>query len=294
MLEISIAAEKIASIGSFTITNSLLSTWIVMAILFFLSFFATRNMKMVPGGLQSIMEMIIGGFYDFYGQIIGKHIKSFFPLIMSFFMFIIIANWFGLLPGVGTIGFHETVHKTAVVAAPQTIAETKETNVHETATTEAQETAGTTAEKPETKFVPLLRGATADINMTLALALIAVCCMQYFGFKMSGIWYGQRFVDFSNPIKWFIGVLEIVSETSKIISFAFRLFGNIFAGEVLLSVMAFLMPFILPLPFLGLELFVGFIQALVFSMLVAVFLNVGVSEGEHLAHQHAHAGNHSK
>jgi F-type H+-transporting ATPase subunit a len=294
MLEISIAAEKIASIGTFTVTNSLLSTWIVMAILFLLSFFATRNMSMVPGGLQSIMEMIVGGFYDFYGQIIGKHIKSFFPLIMSFFLFIIIANWFGLLPGVGTVGFHETIHKNAEVTVQKAIEENVVADTHDAVATETNEAPAAVTEKTETKFVPLLRGATADINMTLALAIIAVCAIQFFGFKMSGIWYAQRFINVTNPINFFIGALEIVSEVSKIISFAFRLFGNIFAGEVLLSVMAFLMPFLLPLPFLGLELFVGFIQALVFSMLVAVFLNVGVAEGEHLAHQHAGAHAHSK
>jgi F-type H+-transporting ATPase subunit a len=255
----------------------------------------------------------VGGFYDFYGQIIGKHIKSFFPIIMSFFLFIIIANWLGLLPGVGTIGFHEVVHEKNIektqesdkheeITKDSVMEETVTKTAHGELTEEVHDTTEPVAEvsavshaeeKPEMKFVPLLRGATADINMTLALAVIAVLAIQYFGFKMSGIWYAQRFIDVSNPINFFIGILEIVSETSKIISFAFRLFGNIFAGEVLLAVMAFLMPFIAPLPFLTLELFVGFIQALVFSMLVAVFLNVAVSHGEHLAHQHKSASKHT-
>ena len=130
------------------------------------------------------------------------------------------------------------------------------------------------------EFTPLLRAATADLNMTIGLAVISIFAIQYFGFKTLGIHYSGRFLNFSNPIYFFLGFLEIISELSKILSFAFRLFGNIFAGEVLLAVIAFLMPFIVPLPFLALELFVGFIQALVFSMLTAVFLNVAVSHGE--------------
>ena len=126
-------------------------------------------------------------------------------------------------------------------------------------------------------FVPLLRGPTADLNMTIALAITAVIAMQYFGFKTLGIKYGTRFISFKGPIDFYVGILEIISDVSKVISFAFRLFGNIFAGEVLLSVMAFLMPFLVPLPFLGLELFVGFIQALVFSTLTSVFINVAVA-----------------
>jgi F-type H+-transporting ATPase subunit a len=269
MLRISIAAEKIGELWGLPITNSLLTTWLVMALLVLLAYLATRKMSLVPSSIQSVFEMIVGGLYDFFGQIAGKHIAEFFPLLGSIFLFVIVANWVGLLPGVGTVGFYETK-----IAEPVNI----ESQVAENAVTEEKE------------FVPLLRGATADINTTLALAIMAVLSIQYFGFKTAGIRYTTRFIDLSNPINFFIGILEIVSETSKIVSFAFRLFGNIFAGEVLLAVMAFLMPFIAPLPFLTLELFVGFIQALVFSMLTAVFMNVAVSHGEHDTHtQQAHA-----
>jgi F-type H+-transporting ATPase subunit a len=275
MLNISIAAEKIASIGGFPITNSLLATWVAMLILVVFSLFSTRKMTLVPSSLQSIAEMIVGGIYDFYKSVVGDRIKILFPLLATFFLFIITANWFGLLPGVGTIGFYENkpVVNEISTTAPETSANSK------------------TEPKTEAEFVPLLRGANADINMTLAMAIIAVCAIQYFGFKAAGMHYAKRFINLSNPINFFIGVLEIVSDTSKIISFAFRLFGNIFAGEVLLAVMGFLMPFIAPVPFLTLELFVGFIQALVFSMLAAVFMTVAISEGEHLAHsaEHSHA-----
>jgi F-type H+-transporting ATPase subunit a len=238
MPHISLAAEKIGSVFGFPITNSLLATWVVMAILLVFSLLATHNMTLVPRGLQSIAEMIVGGLYDFFTSAVGKHIKQFFPLIASFFLFIVTANWFGLLPGVGTIGFYE---------------------------------AG--------KFVPLLRGSDTDLNMTLGLAIISIVAIQYFGFKTLGFHYSTRYINLKGPIDFFLGFLEIISQLATIVSFAFRLFGNIFAGEVLLTVMAFLIPFIVPLPFMALELFVGFIQALVFSMLTAAFLNVAVSHG---------------
>jgi len=236
MLEISLSAEKIASIGSFPITNSLLATWIVMAILILFGLYIKNTISLVPSHIQSMAEMVISALYTFFESIMGHHIKKVFPLIASLFLFIILANWMGLLPGFGTIGFHEGE-----------------------------------------KFVPLLRGATADLNTTIALAVIAFFAIQYFGFASLGIPYSKRFLNFSNPIMFFVGLLEIISDVSKVISFAFRLFGNIFAGEVLLAVMAFLMPFIVPMPFFMMELFVGFIQALVFSTLTAVFINVAVA-----------------
>lgn len=239
MPQISLAAEKIGFVFGFPITNSLLATWVVMAILIIFSIAATRKMTLLPTGIQSIAEMVVGGLYDFFTSVVGKHIKQFFPLIASFFLFIVVANWFGLLPGVGTVGFYE---------------------------------AG--------KFIPLLRGSNTDLNMTIGLAIISIIAIQYFGFKTLGFHYSTRFVNFKGPIDFFLGILEIISQLASIVSFAFRLFGNIFAGEVLLTVMAFLIPFIVPLPFMALELFVGFIQALVFSMLTAAFLNVAVSHGE--------------
>jgi F-type H+-transporting ATPase subunit a len=163
-----------------------------------------------------------------------------------------------------------------VPAAPVT----EHTQKAEGAGSGASEPAGVTEKEAEVEFKPIFRASTADLNMTLALALIAVIAIQYFGFQVVGFHYSSKFINFKNPIEFVLGILEFLSELSRIISFTFRLFGNIFAGEVLLAVMAFLMPFIVPLPFLMLELFVGFIQALVFSMLTAVFLNVAVSHGK--------------
>lgn len=286
MLHISLSAEKIASIGSFPITNSLLSTWAVMAILVGLSLWVRRSVKLVPSHVQSVAEILIGGLYDFFESVMGHHAKQAFPLLASLFLFIITANWMGLLPGVGTIGFYETPvvshsqtdhgEKAVVSAVDGSVVEHNQPGA-------VREISGREFETKETehveekKFVPLLRGATADLNMTIALAIVAFFAIQYFGFATLGIHYSARFFNFQNPIMFFVGILEIISDISKVISFAFRLFGNIFAGEVLLTVIAFLMPFLVPTPFVMLELFVGFIQALVFSTLTAVFINVAVA-----------------
>lgn len=129
--------------------------------------------------------------------------------------------------------------------------------------------------------VPLLRGGTADLNITLGLAIFSVVSIQFYGYKILGLKYFRKFFNFSNPINFFVGFLELISEFAKIMSFAFRLFGNIFAGEVLLAVIAFLLPLAGPLPFLGLEIFVGFIQALVFATLTLVFINIAVTSEHH-------------
>lgn len=240
-LHISLAAEQIFTLfGFLPVTNSLLTTWLVMAFLVGASAIGTSTMRLVPGYFQSLLEIAVEGVHSIISGILHEKTRRFFPLLATFFFFIIFSNWAGLLPGVGTIGIRE----------------------HE-------------------EFIPLFRAGTADLNTTLALALIAVGFVQYMGFATLGTQYLKRYINLSNPVNFFIGVLEIVSEFSRILSFAFRLFGNIFAGEVLLVVIAGLMPLLLPLPFLGMELFVGFIQALVFTMLTTVFLSLATTDEGH-------------
>jgi F-type H+-transporting ATPase subunit a len=272
MPHISLAAETIGSLWGIPVTNALLTTWLVMLLLVVLSLTVTWRMRRIPSNKQLVGELLVGGLYDFFGSVTGKNVKQFFPLVASIFIFVIVANWVGLLPGVGTIGFFHTDKKAEIVHEEKAMPVVGENDVAEALVVE-EETAH------EAEFTPLLRGATADLNTTLALALVAVLGIQYFGFRNLGFGYGTKFINLKGPIDFFLGILELVSEISRVISFAFRLFGNIFAGEVLLAVIAFLGPFLLPLPFLGLELFVGFIQALVFAMLTAVFLNVAVSHG---------------
>ncbi|MBI3384890.1 F0F1 ATP synthase subunit A [Candidatus Gottesmanbacteria bacterium] len=242
MLHISLTAEKIAEIGGFPITNSLFTTWLVMGVLITLVFLTRSRLALVPSRFQVVMEGLVGGLYNLFESVTGERTKLYFPLVGTLFIFIIFTNWIGLLPGFGTIGFK-------MVQGGKEI------------------------------FTPIFRSGNADLNTTFALALISVLTIQFFGIKTLGLTYFKRFLNLKSPVYFFVGILDIVSEFSKIISFAFRLFGNIFAGEVLLAVIAFLMPVIAPIPFLGLEVFVGFIQALVFSMLTAAFLSAATASG---------------
>ncbi len=324
---ISVAAETITTIGSFPITNSLISTWVVMTFLFIFGWFAGKNVKKRPDRFQVFVELVVGGMYDFFRKLGGKHGDKFAPLIITFFFFIVISNWFGLLPGVGTIGFFEKqkddhtsnslfFHK--VVAGDNTshdnvnLLDKTHTEIgNESEATDAYESfIGEAGEQKQDgkdkhtgkdshhgpKFVPLFRGPTADLNTTLGLGIIAFFAIQYFGLSIAGVSYIKRFLDFRSPIYLFVGILEAVSDLSKILSFGFRLFGNIFAGEVLLAIMAFLFAFLLPIPFYGLEIFVGLVQGLVFAMLTTVFTTIAVAHGEHMSGHHgdhAHEGHHS-
>jgi len=245
-MHISIAAERIFNIFGMPITNTLLMSWITMAVLIIVSVLATRKLKLIPKGLQNFVESIIEFILNFIDQITGsrKQSEKFFPLVTTIFIFILFSNWLGLVPGVGTIGFFEVLHLEG------------ETRI----------------------FVPFLRSTNSDLNMTLALAIVSVVATQIFGIITIGFFkYISKYIS-KNPGLTFAGILEAIAEFVKILSFSFRLFGNIFAGEVLLIVMAFLLPFIAPLPFMLLELFVGFIQALIFSLLTLVFLKSATSE----------------
>lgn len=243
-MHISLAAEKIAQIGPLPITNSMVMTWIAGILLIVVAFFSTRKKSLVPRGVQNVVEMIIEFLFNTANEVIGdkKQTKKYFPLLATIFLFVLINNWLGLLPGVGTIGFNEIHHGEEV-------------------------------------FVPILRSGNADLNMTFALAAITIIGVQIFGIIAIGFFkYSGKFITFKNPINTFVGFLELVSEISRMISFAFRLFGNIFAGEVLLTVIAMILPYIAPLPFFGLELFVGAIQALVFTMLALVFIKMAITD----------------
>lgn len=244
MLHISVKAQEVFHIGNFPITNSLLSTFILIIIFIILLF--TFNFNPAKNKIQFFISFILNMFYEFIESITGDKTRELYPLLASFFFFILLSNWFGLLPGVGSIILEEKV--------------------------------GTV-----THIVPLLRAGTADLNGTLALALVSVGLIQYYGIKYCGfINYMKKFINLSNPMNFILGILELVSEVSRVLSFSFRLFGNVFAGEVLIAVIVFLIPVLASFPFLLLEIFVGFIQALVFTMLTAVFINMAtVSHEEH-------------
>jgi len=202
---------------------------------------ATTRLKLVPSGIQNIAEITIDSLMNFTKSVVGeKKGKEFFPLIATIFLYVLISNWLGLLPGVGSIGVKEIIHG-------------------------------------KEELIPLFRSPSADLNNTFAIAIVALIAIQYYGIKHLGLSYFSKFFNFSGVINFLVGLLELVLEIAKSISFSFRLFGNIFAGEVLLVVISFLIPYFMPIPFLGIEIFIGFIQALVFSMLTLVFLQVATS-----------------
>jgi F-type H+-transporting ATPase subunit a len=264
---ISLAAEEVTRIGGLRITNTLIASWVTMLFLIVVSLLATRNMRDVPRGLQNLVELVIETLYSFFESIVGPRTALIFPTIATLFLFIVVSNWMGLLPGYLSI----TVER---------VAEQGEALAHE---------AG------HATRVQLLRSAATDLNTTLALAIGSVLMSQVYGVIVVGFpQYFLRFLGIQRYIAFFkglagrgpkagvssllfgfidlfIGALELFDEFTKVLSFSFRLFGNIFAGEVLLGVMVFLFPFVASLPFLGLELFVGFIQAFVFAVLTAAF-----------------------
>jgi F-type H+-transporting ATPase subunit a len=247
MLVISFSAETVLHIGQFPVTNSILMSWVTMVVLIALGLAASFRLSPIPGKLQNMGELIIESALDFFAGVLdSRHdAERIFPLIFTFFIFILLSNWLGLVPGIGSIGL---------------------TEVHE----------------GKEVFVPLLRSTYSDLNMTLALALISVVATHIFGVAAIGFFkHTGKYITFKSPILFFIGVLELVAEVAKVLSFSFRLFGNIFAGEVLLVVMLGLVPYIAPLPFFALEVFVGFVQALVFSMLTLVFIKVATTEMAH-------------
>lgn len=259
---LSFASDVIFFVGSFPVTNTLLNTLFVDLVLVLIIIGVNKNLSLTPGRIQNIAELLIGGFYSFTETIAGKKSKQIFPYFMTFFLFILIANWSGLIPGFTTIGIV----------------------------------------KDHDHLIPLLRSTTSDLNTTLGLAMVSLAATHMMSLRTLGpTEYLARFIpffpffvsvvkgkpkisiDMSSPLNMvmsvfnplvliFVGALEFVSEFVKVISLSFRLFGNIFAGEVVLETVSHIFAFIFPLPFLMLEFIVGAVQALVFAMLTLAFM----------------------
>lgn len=276
VLGAALAAEPIFHLGNFPVTNSLLNAWIVAGILIIVAAVASRRQTLVPRGIHNFFEAIVVFLLDEMDKVTGdrKKTKLFFPLVATLFIFILANNWLGLLPGTGTIGFYEVVHG-------------------------------------EMELIPLLRPATADLNLTLALAAFSVIMVQLAGVQGIGFMnYFSKFVNIRGIFKaitkgpvaigvaiieFFVGLLEIVGEVARVASLSLRLFGNVFAGEILIGVMMSLVSFVVPIPFMFLEILVGVIQASVFSLLVLVFLTVATMEHGHEdeAHDNEQANAHA-
>ncbi len=270
---ISIKGEHIFDLLGFPVTNSVLTAFLVLIGFYFLAtYYYEESRKKSPGLLYYGLNSVLRYLHSLFSSVLHNKTNTFFALLMSFFFFILLNNWFGLVPGVGSI----LIKEPEVHSASETVKE------NETLTLDHSDEDSTQDEEYEVHKVPLLRGATADLNTTVALALISVFITQYFGFQYLGakIHLGKYF-NFSSPIMLFVGILELILEFARILSFSFRLFGNIFAGEVLLTVIAFLLPVFLSFvssPMFFMEIFVGLVQAMVFTMLSAVFINMAVAK----------------
>lgn len=239
-IDVVLKATQIGSLFGFTVTNSLFMTWLVMAMLIGFAILFRRKLALVPGKLQAGVEWLFEGVLDYMTETLENPniARRFFPLVMTIFLFIFIGNEMAFIPGVGSAGFSTT-----------------------------------------NGFVPLLRSPSADLNFTLALALIAFFTIEITGVVILGIAkYAKKYLNFSSPINFVVGLIELMSNLGRLVSFSFRLFGNIFAGEVMLVVAGFFVAYLLPVPLMAFEVFVGFIQAVVFAMLTLFFIKLAIME----------------
>lgn len=272
-MTVPVIAEPIFHLGSFAVTNALVNSTALMAVIVACSWLFSRRLRKVPKRAQALAELLLQTMLGYFDQVTRSREKSkrFLPLVGSLFLFILLSNWLGLLPGTGSIGIWQTVHG-------------------------------------ELELVPLLRSANSDLNLTLAMALLSVVTSHALGMMSVGFFvHWNRFLPFGSfwkalktlhPVKimvaaieFVVGLIELVSEAAKVASLSLRLFGNIFAGEVLITVISGLVSYLVPLPFMLLEILVGIVQATVFSMLTLVYLTI-LTEKPH-GQEEAHVKNNS-
>ncbi len=262
---VSLPAEPVAHIGSFSITNTLIASWFTIVVLVGLSIFLTRKMSLIPGRRQGLAEVVVEGLLNFVEGVAGKkHARMLFPGVATIFLYVIFNAYLALLPFFGTIGIHHSSHG------------------HE-------------------EFIALFRAANTDVNVPLSIALMSFVFVETWGMRSVGTFHylgefinvrqlGQGLKELVTGkirtapmnivfgiINLFVGVLEIFSHLTRMLSFTFRLFGNMTAGEILILVSCFLIPLVFTIPFYGLELLIGMIQALIFSGLTLVFGTVAAT-----------------
>lgn len=275
---IAVPSDTLFSIGAFPVTNTFLVTIVTILILLFCFWLAVRNPRMIPRRWQNLVEWTTELLLNLCEEVAGKENgRRFFPWVATIFLLVLFANWWEVIPGVETLG---TIDPSLPGCA----------NVHATA---GIFLFGSTSNC----IKPWLRPPSTDLNFTIAIAVVSVIMTQIYGIRQLGV--GQHILKYLNFREGLlgvaIGILEFILEMIRVISFSFRLFGNLFAGDTLLLVMAFLIPVVAPIPFYFLEVFVGFIQAFVFAMLTLVFMTLAVTPHEHAEHhdvepEHVEAG----
>ena len=306
------SSKLVKAITNTYITNTMIATWLTIIVLIIFAWLVNKNKNPIPNRLQGFAEIVMEFFITLIGGIVGAtQVKRFFPLIMTIFLFIVIANWMGILPGYGTIGWIETpeiikshlshgdsssdghsehddghhaeyddehlakfVKSGPVYVQPLGSVKEKISLTCGLDPSHCESTKELTNPNVQAgRLSPYLRSANTDVNTTLAIALVAMVMIHWWGLSTLGpLTHIGKFINFKEgPTGFVVGIIEAISEVARIFSFTFRLFGNIFAGEVLLIVVAFLIPLTGILVFLFLEVFVGVIQAFIFSILTLVF-----------------------
>ncbi|MCE9541076.1 F0F1 ATP synthase subunit A [Candidatus Kaiserbacteria bacterium] len=239
-INVVLAPEVITTLWGIPITNTLITSWAVILVLFIIALAIGRNPKLIPGRFQLLLEWLFGFVYDYIAETLGSRelARKFFPLLTTIFLFVFTSNLLEFTPGIGSIGlFHE----------------------HE--------------------FIPLLRSVNTDLNVTLMLAILAFLTIEVTGILVIGAWkYAGKFLNFHSFIGFFVGIIEFFSELARVVSFSFRLFGNVFAGEVLILVVTHFLPVIAPVPVMTFEIFVGFVQAAIFALLTLFFIKIAITE----------------
>jgi len=317
---VELAAETVVTVGPVPVTNTMITSWIVIVLLIGFFFLATRKMSVVPRGLQNFGEMILEALFNLAVGTAGeKHGRRFFPVVATIFLFVVTSNWLGLFPVVATVGkvvelgshgdkFHAegavfnevggiNVIMPGVPSWPPHEPESIFLEVPDDAPLEEKEAAlhEATADLKEDEkaavLIPFFRSVNTDLNATLALAIMSAIFVEFWGISTMGFFrYAGKFFNFKGGlVGLFVGVLELIAEFARLLSFTFRLFGNIFAGEMLFLVILFLLPVVVLDFVYGLELFVGLIQAYIFAMLTLVFGVIAVTSHEESdAHEREH------
>ena len=240
-IHISLSAEKIGTFMGISVTNTLLMSLVVFVILVTIAFIIRKNLALIPGRLQALVEILFTGILDYIIETLEdeKLARKLFPLILTIFLFIFTANIIEFTPGIGSIGWTH----------------------------------------PGGEFVPLLRSMNTDLNTTLALTVIAFVVIEIVGVATLGfLRYSKKFVNLSSVLGFMVGIIELFSEVARLVSYSFRLFGNIFAGEVMILVIQHFVPMVLPVPIMLFEVFVGFIQAAIFALLTLFFVKIAITE----------------
>ncbi|HUO55970.1 MAG TPA: FoF1 ATP synthase subunit a [Candidatus Paceibacterota bacterium] len=245
-ISVALAPEQIATLWGIPITNTLLTSWIAVAILIIVAVIVRARLSYIPGRFQALLESLILYVQEFINDTLENSLWSrrVFPLLLTLFLFIATSNIIEFTPGIGSIGFF----------------------------------------RADGSFTPLFRSVNTDLNVTLTLAIISVISIEVIGIMAVGFWrYAGKFFNFTSPLNFIVGLIEFVSELSRFVSFSFRLFGNIFAGEVLIAVATYFAPYIVPAPLMAFEMFVGFVQAAVFALLTLFFIKLAIMD-PHAAH----------